>query len=458
MSGFLCERGGLQRPRLLYRWAAWSRPSIRESRLGRLQNPRLGLHSINLMVGNPLDFRVLFESSPGLYLVLDSSFSIVAVSDAFLRATMTRREDILGKGLFEVFPDNPADPDATGVCNLRASLNRVLQHKAPDTMPVQQYDMRRPASEGGEYEERFWSPVNTPVLDAGGNIAFIIHRVEDVTEFVRLKQAEEARHQRETSLKTRVTKMESELYLRSQELSAANQRLRTTNEGLVNTTEQLEAFSSSLSHDLRGPLRAIGSFAQIALEESGEQIGDHARDHLERIVSSTGRLHRLIEDVLAFSRIARQEVKVEAVNVEKLIDSIIGEQPELQPPKAEVLVRRPLPWVRGHVTCLTQCITNLLGNAVKFVPRGTVPRVSISGEPLNDQVQLWFEDNGIGIDEVAQGRLFQLFCRVHSQEEYPGTGMGLAIVRKAVERMNGSVGVKSAPGKGSRFWIRLLGA
>src|SRR5579862_7228916 len=136
------------------------------------------------------DFQLLFQSVPGLYLVLASDFTIVAVSDAYLRATMTKRNEILGRGIFDVFPDNPDDPAATGVHNLRASLLRALQDKIPDTMPVQKYDIRKPESEGGQFEERYWSPVNSPVLSDDGEVLYIIHRVEDVTAFTRLRQKE----------------------------------------------------------------------------------------------------------------------------------------------------------------------------------------------------------------------------------------------------------------------------
>jgi two-component system cell cycle sensor histidine kinase/response regulator CckA len=134
------------------------------------------------------DFRLLFQAAPNLYLVLTTSFKIVAVSDAYLRATLTERDQILSRDLFEVFPDNPEDPKASGVHNLRSSLERVLQFKSPDTMAVQKYDIRKPDAEGGGFEERYWSPQNSPVLGPGGEIAYIIHSVEDVTEIVRLKQ------------------------------------------------------------------------------------------------------------------------------------------------------------------------------------------------------------------------------------------------------------------------------
>jgi len=155
------------------------------------------------------DFRKLFESSPDLYLVLTRGLTIVAVSDAYLRATMTRRQEILGRPLFEVFPDNPDDSTATGVHNLRTSLGRVLRGRIADAMPVQKYDIQRPASAGGGFEERFWSPVNSPVLDDAGEVTYIIHRVEDVTESVRLKQLGIEQVRANTELRRRASQEEA---------------------------------------------------------------------------------------------------------------------------------------------------------------------------------------------------------------------------------------------------------
>lgn len=135
-----------------------------------------------------VDFRLLFEAAPGCNLVLTPELTIAAVSDGYLDATMTTRDAIVGRRLFDVFPDDPADPGATGVARLRASLNRVLMEKRRHVMGVQRYPIRRPDSEGGAFEERFWSPVNSPVLGADGKVAYIIHHVEDVTELVRLQR------------------------------------------------------------------------------------------------------------------------------------------------------------------------------------------------------------------------------------------------------------------------------
>src|SRR6185369_6113092 len=135
----------------------------------------------------PLDFRRLFESAPGLCLILTPGLRIVAVSDAYLAATMTERAAILGRELFDVFPDNPDDPDASGVRNLKASLDRVLTLRRPDAMAIQKYDIRRPEPEGG-FEVRYWSPLNSPVFGEDGEVVYVIHSVQDVTQLRELSE------------------------------------------------------------------------------------------------------------------------------------------------------------------------------------------------------------------------------------------------------------------------------
>jgi PAS domain S-box-containing protein len=194
------------------------------------------------MGSEEVDFRALFEGAPGLFLVLDPDLRIVAVSEAYLAATMIRRDDVLGRGIFDVFPDNPDDPAATGVGNLRASLERVRKTGRADTMAVQKYDIRRPESEGGGFEVRYWSPVNSPVMDDLRRVRYIIHRVEDVTEFVRLQERGEG--------------MGAEIVRRSRELQAANAELR-------NAGEAKNEFLSRMSHELRTPLAAILGFSEL---------------------------------------------------------------------------------------------------------------------------------------------------------------------------------------------------
>ncbi len=257
-------------------------------------------------------FENLFESLPGLYLVLAPDLTIVAVSDAYLKATMTNREDILGCGLFEVFPDNPDDPAATGTTNLRASLDRVRRTAAADTMAIQKYDVRRP---DGSFEERYWSPINSPVLGADRRIEYIIHRVEDVTEFVRQKSrpagvADEMR--------TRMEQMDAEIFQSSQRMQAANQQLNVAN-------QELEAFSYSVSHDLRAPLRAIDGFSQALLEDYASQLDVQARDYLNRVRGATQRMGLLIDDMLTLSRITRAEMRRESVDLSELALDVLAE-------------------------------------------------------------------------------------------------------------------------------------
>jgi PAS domain-containing protein len=165
------------------------------------------------------DFRVLFETAPGLYLVLTSDLHIVAVSDAYLTATMTQRDDILGRHLFEVFPDNPGDPQADGVRNLKASLDRVLRNRVADVMLPQKYDIRRPQGDG--FEERYWSPINSPVLGDDYQVLYIIHRVEDITELVKLRQAGSEQHKLAEEMRLRAERMETEVFLRARQLDEA---------------------------------------------------------------------------------------------------------------------------------------------------------------------------------------------------------------------------------------------
>ncbi|HYG24139.1 MAG TPA: ATP-binding protein [Verrucomicrobiae bacterium] len=216
-----------------------------------------------------------------------------------------------------------------------------------------------------------------------------------------------------------------------------------------------EAFSYSLSHDMRAPLRAMSSFSQILLAQYGDAVGPAGRDYMNRIKAAAERLDHLIQDVLTYSRVIRQAVTLQAVDLQRVIQQTIQERPELQPAASNIHIEEPLLPVMGHEASLTQCVSNLLTNAVKFVPRGTKPDVRVWTEPINNEVRLWIQDNGIGIDEKFHDHIFGIFHRLHTEQEYEGTGIGLAIVRKAVERMGGTFGVESRPGEGSRFWLQL---
>jgi PAS domain S-box-containing protein len=232
------------------------------------------------------DFRALFESAPDLYLVLAPDFTIVAATDAYLRATMTTRDGIVGRNVFDAFPDNPADPAADGVRNLRASLERVLRHRAADAMPVQKYDVRRPAAEGGAFEERYWSAVNSPLPGPGGAVGYVIHHVEDVTEFVRLRARAAGQQRPAGEPSAREGALEGELFLRAQEALEANRKLREANAELTRARAELEARAGDGVERLRQANEALR--AEVAGHEQTERLLQRRTEKLRVTLASIG--------------------------------------------------------------------------------------------------------------------------------------------------------------------------
>lgn len=226
---------------------------------------------------------------------------------------------------------------------------------------------------------------------------------------------------------------------------------------LQETIAELEAYSYSISHDLRAPLRAMEGYARVLLEDFQQKVGPDGKVYLDRIMNAAQRMDKLIQDILNYSQVTRLEIASEPVELDKLIHDIIEHYPKLNSIKGDIKIERPLPTVMAPEVLLTQCIANLLSNAVKFVAEESMVRVRIRAETHDADVRLWVEDNGIGIAPEYKTRIFGVFERIPGEKPREGMGIGLAIVRKAVERMGGTVGVESELGKGSKFWILLPG-
>jgi signal transduction histidine kinase len=371
----------------------------------------------------------LLEAAPGAYLVLDPEFVIVAVTDAYLRATLTVREEIVGREMFDVFPDNPNDPDATGSRNLRASLQTVLRTAEPHSMPVQKYDIRRPGSE--EFEERYWKPLNTPVV-VDGEVRYIIHSAEDVTHVVRLEH------------------LQGENELAAGELQSMRAADRAKDE-----------FIAIISHELRTPMTSIlGWTRMLALGGLDEQTQKEALDALER---STLAQAKLIEDLLDESRIASGKLRLEprALNLRIVLSNAISQaRPAAEAKKISLTADCGDDEERYDVFAdplrLQQAIGNLLANAIKFTSEGGWVTVKLRRQDGEGLIEV--SDSGQGIAPALLPHIFERFRQGEgtTTERVSGLGLGLSITRHIVEMHGGSVRASSpGQGKGATFTVRL---
>lgn len=233
-------------------------------------------------------------------------------------------------------------------------------------------------------------------------------------------------------------------------------RVQQRTAALQESHEQMEAFTYTVAHDLRAPLRAMQGFSQALAEDYESQLDSPGCDYLRRINGAAQRMDALIQDLLAYSRLTRSGFRFELVNIETVLNPVLDALAgEIKSKQAEVAVQRPLPQVHAHPATLEHILSNLLANALKFVAKNSRPKIRVYTEMRDSFVRLWVEDNGIGISPEHQERIFRVFERLHGPEAYPGTGIGLAMVKKGTERMGGQAGVESQVGQGSRFWIEL---
>jgi len=416
-------------------------------------DPAAVLEKLEDQRSNQLPFQQFFEELPEATMILAADsprFTIVAATHDRLRVTHTTRDSI-GRGLFEVFPDNPDDAGSDSTGNLRASLERVLKTRQIDTMPVQKYDIR---GSDGKFEEKYWSPRNQPILSASGEVLYILHRALDVTEMMRASRLGD-------EMRGRTHAMEREVIQHSQELSAAVRELRGANAKLAELDAAKTIFFSNISHEFRTPLTLMLGPLEDELAETSASPSGMRRERLEIAHRNALRLLKLVNTLLDFSRIeaGRMQAQFQATDLAAYtaeLASSFGSAVErggltftvdCQPLPEAVYIDREM-WEK--------IVLNLLSNAFKHTFEGSI-NVRVSWQ--DGHARLTVKDSGIGIPQEELLRLFERFHRVKNaaSRTHEGTGIGLSLVRELVQLHLGSIEVDSQPGQGTCFTVTLQG-
>jgi signal transduction histidine kinase len=402
-------------------------------------------------------YRDIFKSVPGLYLILTPDFTIVGASDAYLKATNTIREKILGKPLFEVFPDNPNDPHATGVANLTASLHNVLRKKKPDTMAVQKYDIPLPKSNNHkEFEVRYWSPLNSPVFDSHKKVALIIHSVIDVTEFIELEQTKQEQLEITEQLRE-----QNKLFQAQMEQTAKELEAHEKNERELREIDTLKAdFVEIASHQLRTPLTSI-KWSTEELLANRSNLSKQQQDHyVEQIHSSNERMIALIRELLDISKVDQENftTSAELVWLPPILNQVL-EDSAIQIEQKLIVVNQDidpnLPMMFFDPVQIRLVFQNILINAIKYSSPGQTVNVGVKRQ--GQDVVISVADNGCGIPKEQQAKVFSKFFRADNARELSsdGTGVGLYIAKAIVDDAGGKLWFESAENKGSTFYIKI---
>ncbi|PJZ56043.1 hybrid histidine kinase/response regulator LvrA [Leptospira barantonii] len=417
------------------------------------------------------EYKLIFEALPGLYLILLPDFRIAAVSDAYLQATKTKRSEILGKGIFEVFPDNPSDPSADGVSNLRASLNIVLKDKVPNTMAVQKYDVRRPESEGGGFEEKYWSPMNSPLLNAKGEVVYIVHRAEEVTEFVRLKNKDNEQNKETEELRNLTASMETEIYQRAQEIQKSNKTLLRLNEELTQRENEIQKvyerlfemdqlkskFFANVSHELRTPLTLIIGPTRTMLKD--QRLSASQRAFLETIERNSYTLLKHVNDLLDLSKLEAGKMDLDYSNADlaKVIQYIAAHFDSVAKEREiDLVLNIPEKFpAQIDVSKVERIVLNLISNAFKFVPDSGTIHCSLKTEGA--LASICVSDSGPGVPEHLREQIFEKFRQGEEGDSrsFGGTGLGLAIAKEFVSLHLGSIGVFDSLLGGALFKVQI---
>jgi len=398
-------------------------PAKPRARIGSgTRPPKGGLAYQAELRRSELRYRRLFEAARDGVLIIDPQTRKILEANPFVTELLGYApHELQGKELYEI-----------GLIKDRAASEAAFRQL--EAQGYIRYDDLPLETKTGERRQVEF--VSNLYHEAGQRI--IQCNIRDVTA---RKRTEEELRRAQAQLADRANQLEQAVSERTQELTATN--------------KQMEAFVYSIAHDLRAPLRAMQGFSAMLVEEAGAALSEDGRDFANRINRSAQFMDALLSDLLAFSRISQQRIELESVNLETVVQFALSRlEKEIEEKNACVEILGPWPTVLAHEPTLGQVLFNLVSNVLKFVAPDVRPLVRVRAEEQAGLVRVWVEDNGIGIAPEHQEQIFRLFIRLHG-ETYGGTGIGLAIVQKGVERMGGRVGLESTPGEGSRFWFEL---
>ena len=404
-----------------------------------------------------VDYCLVFECTPTPCLLLDTQFTIIAVTPAYAAAVQRPRTDLVGKNMFVAFPDNPDDAEATGVRNLRSSLENVVAHHQADTMAVQKYDIPHQQPDGSVvFEERFWSPVNVPILDAAGALQYILHRAEDVTEFMRLQARDAQQHQLTDRLQDRLRTSEMDLIGRAGEVQESNRQLRAAYARLDKLDQLRTQFFANVSHELRTPISLILWPATQMLSRSSDAAN---RRDLEVITRNAQQLLRHVNALLDSSKLEAGQMTLQYGNADAA--AMVRAASGMFAPRAQehgihtpLHLPESLP-VQVDVEKLQGIVSNLLSNAFKFTPNAGTIRCTLRTQA--NMFVLEVADSGPGVPEAQRQAVFERFHQVDggANRRRGGTGLGLSIVRDFASLHGGQVEVSQAPEGGALFVVTL---
>ncbi len=374
------------------------------------------------VVASELRYRRLFEAAHDGILIVDPETRRIIDVNPFLEKFLGyAREEFIGRELFEfgLLKDEAASQAAFEELKVNGSIR--YEHLPLQTKDGQRVDV--------EFVSNLYHEGDEQVIQCN---------IRDITA---RKKREDALSDAKDKRARRTAELESIVGVRTAELRLSN--------------AQLETFVYSIAHDLRAPLRTMQGFSQLLVQVHSSTLNQEGRDYANFINTAAQTMDHLLSDLLSFSQISQQKIELEPVALDEAVENALaGCETQIRESAAHIERIPPWPVVMAHASTLRQVLVNLISNAVKFVA-AVAPQVRLWAEERpGGIVRIWVEDNGIGVPSEFQERIFQVFQRLHTTE-YAGTGIGLAIVQKGVERMGGRVGLESAPHMGSKFWIEL---